>query len=107
MSPGPKARWTSIAAPMIFWSALHELVCSASSRLRGESCLCLRVSVVGVWVSCLQHAHFKFFHLRIQVGCFQGYDQGLPGFHGIDDLVQPQAGSAVTGVGLVIVSLFY
>src|SRR3982074_1198255 len=85
--------------------------CQAS---RGHS-ISLTESVFGIWLSALsqnqqflfctesrlQHSYFELPNVRIQGRGLERLRNGLASFHGINNLVNPQASRAVAWVGLL------
>src|SRR5579864_929572 len=93
---------------LIFEFPLRSSAPSVVAAVAFLRALCgdLGLAVSPRWILSLQHSHFKLLHLRVQAGGLQRRDQGLPCFYWINDFVQPKAGRALAGIGVVIVCLF-
>ena len=55
----------------------------------------------------MQHSDLKLRHVRVQRRRFQRLRDGVAGFNGIDNLVDPQSRRAITRVGLLVICLLY
>ena len=54
----------------------------------------------------LQHSDFELGNVRVQGRSFEGGSYCFAGVDGINNLVDPEAGGSIAGIGLLVITAF-